>query len=72
MRKLKMSFDFSAKNSWSKIFRFRSVVVPAIIVSVLFSVIPCFAQSGASADLPSETPAKFKPVKTGFDYASAK
>ncbi len=68
MGRLKMTVDFGAQNSWSDIFRFRSVLIPAIIIGVLFSVTPCSAQSGASADLPSETPNMFTPVATGFDY----
>jgi len=68
MGKLEMSLGFGAKSSQSEIFWFRSVLVPITIIGVLFFVIPCSAQSGASADLPSETPTTVTPATSSFDY----
>ncbi|MGA8437284.1 MAG: CocE/NonD family hydrolase [Candidatus Sulfotelmatobacter sp.] len=68
MGKLKASVGFGARNSSFRVFRFRPVLILTIIAGTLFSVTPCPAQTAASADLPSETPALATPVETGFDY----
>jgi uncharacterized protein len=68
MEKLGRRFGFGAKSSRSVIFRARSGIVLAIVFGALLFVKPCSAQTGSSADLPSETPAMLTPVRTGFDY----
>jgi hypothetical protein len=68
MKKLGVRFGVSEKGSRSAIFRLHHVVILTAIFGALLFVIPCSAQSSASADLPSETPAMLAPVQTGFDY----
>ena len=68
MKKVGRRFGFWEKSSWSAIFSVRGSVVLAVIFGALSWVNPCPAQTGSSADLPSETPATLAPVQTGFDY----
>jgi len=68
MKKLGRRFGLSEKGSRSAILRLRSGVVLAAIFGALLFANPCSAQTGASPDLPSETPAMFTPVQTGFAY----
>jgi uncharacterized protein len=68
MKKLGGRLGSWEKSSRSAIFSLRQIVILAAIFGALLFVSPCFAQTGASTDLPSETPATFTPVPTSFDY----
>jgi putative CocE/NonD family hydrolase len=64
----RMRFGFCEKSSRSGILRVRGGVVLAVIFGALLFAKTSRAQTGASSDLPSETPATFTPVTTSFDY----
>jgi len=64
----RMRFGFCEKSSRPGILRVRGGVVLAVIVGALLFAKTSRAQTGASSDLPSETPAAFTPVTTSFDY----
>jgi len=68
MENQKMRFGFCEKSSRSGILRVRGGVVLAVVFGALLFAKTSRAQTGASSDLPSETPATFTPVTTGFDY----
>src|SRR3984957_18378693 len=68
MENRRMRFGFCKKSSRSGILRVRGGVVLAVIFSALLFAKTSRAQTGASSDLPSETPATFTPVTTSFDY----
>src|SRR3984885_13927754 len=61
-------FGFCEKGSRAGILRVRGGGVLAVIFGALLFAKTSRAQSGASSDLPSETPATFTPVTTSFDY----
>jgi uncharacterized protein len=64
----RMRFGFCEKSSRSGILRVRGGVVLAVIFGALLFAKTSRGQTGASSDLPSETPATFTPVTTSFDY----
>ena len=68
MENQRMRFGFWEKTSRSGILRVRGGVVLAVIFGALLFAKASRAQTGASSDLPSETPATFTPVTTSFDY----
>ena len=68
MENQRMRFGFWEKSSRSEILRVRGGVVLAVIFGALLFAKTSRAQTGASSDLPSETPATFTPVTTSFDY----
>src|ERR1700721_4619823 len=68
MENQRMRFGFCEKSSRSGILRVRGGVVLAVIFSALLFAKTSRAQTGASSDLPSDTPATFTPVTTSFDY----
>jgi putative CocE/NonD family hydrolase len=63
-----MHSGFLERTLWFAMFRARIKVVPAVIFGALLFINPCSAQSSASTDLPSETPATFTPATASFDY----
>src|ERR1700735_4471782 len=64
----RMRFGFCEKSSGPGILRVRDGRVLDVIVGALLFAKTSRAQTGASSDLPSETPAAFTPVTTSFDY----
>ncbi len=64
----RMRFGFCKKSSRSGILRVRGGVVLGVIFGALLFAQTSRGQTGASSDLPSETPATFTPVTTSFDY----
>src|SRR6202521_1976247 len=68
MENQRMRFGFCEKSSRSGILRIRGGVVLAVILGALLFAKTSRGQTGASSDLPSETPATFTPVTTSFDY----
>jgi len=68
MENQRIRFGFWEKSSRSGILRVRAGVVLAVIFGALLFAKTSRAQTGASSDLPSETPATFTPVTTSFDY----
>jgi putative CocE/NonD family hydrolase len=69
---LGMRLVFWKKTSRCEILRARTAVALAVIFGALLFVSPfvnpCSAQSSASTDLPSETPATLTPATASFDY----
>ena len=68
MGKLGSRCRFWERSSRFGVLRARSGVVLALVFGALLFVNPCSAQTAASPDLPSETPATFTPVTSSFDY----